>query len=80
MQIAYTHMNIFDLHSYNCDLVYTFDEAFLHELWKKIVQTFTTSPCCKFLNMFKAAKADKGYMDMQKKLQEAGLTEATRLC
>jgi hypothetical protein len=50
-------MNILELHSYDCDLVYTFDEAFPPKVWEKIVETFVASPWCKFLIMFKAAKA-----------------------
>lgn len=56
-KIAYFHMDIFDLDCYECDLVYTFDEAFPRDLWLKIVKTFRASPRCKFLIMFKVAKS-----------------------
>jgi hypothetical protein len=78
-KIAYAHMNILDLHLYDCDLVYTFDEAFPPVLWEKIVETFVASPRCKFLIMFKAAKARTGYKDLQSQLSEAGLKEVSRL-
>jgi hypothetical protein len=78
-KIAYAHLDVFDLHSYDCDLVYTFDEAFPPDVWAKIIRTFVASPRCKFMVMFKAAKAAKGYKDMQRELQEKGLTEVGRL-
>jgi hypothetical protein len=53
-------MNIFDLDYYDCDLVYTFDEAFPPALWGKIVRTFVASPRCKLLITFKPAKATPG--------------------
>lgn len=56
-KIAYLHMDILEMDSYECDLVYTFDEAFPKALWLKIVKTFRASPRCKFLIMFKVAKS-----------------------
>jgi hypothetical protein len=79
-KIAYAHMDILDLHSYECDLVYAFDEAFPPAVWKKIVKTFVVSRRCKFLIMFKVAKASPGYKTMQKELLQAGLRCIHKLC
>jgi hypothetical protein len=79
-KIAYAHMNILDLHSYECDLVYTFDEAFPYDVWKKIVETFVKSHRCKFLIMFKVAKASRGYKALQAELLQAGVSCIDKLC
>ena len=79
-KIAYAHMNILDLHSYECDLVYTFDEAFPYDVWKKIVETFVKSHRCKFLIMFKVAKASRGYKALQAELLQAGVSCIGKLC
>ncbi len=78
-KIAYAHMDILDLHSYDCDLVYAFDEAFPYDVWKKIVETFVASTRCKFLIMFKAAKASPGYKALQAELWQAGLRAVDKL-
>jgi hypothetical protein len=75
-KIAYASMNIFDLDYYDCDLVYTFDEAFPPALWGKIVRTFVASPRCKLLITFKPAKATPGYKDWQRYMKDLGLREA----
>ena len=67
------------MHLYDCDLVYTFDEAFPPELWEKIVRMFVASPRFKFMVMFKAAKVAKANKDMRRKLQAAGLAEVEKL-
>jgi hypothetical protein len=60
-KIAYLNMDILGLHSYDCDLVYTFDEAFPPNVWEKIIKTFAASHRCKFLIMFKVGKSAEGY-------------------
>ena len=78
-KIAFSNTNILDLHSYDCDLVYTFDEAFPYVVWKKIVKTFVASRRCKFLIMFKVAKAYHGYKALLNELLQAGLRPVHKL-
>ena len=75
-KMAYALMNIEQLDWYDCDVVYTFDEAFPQQLWGKIVRTFVASPRCKLLITFKPAKATIDYIRWQQYMKDLGLIEA----
>jgi hypothetical protein len=80
-KIAYIHKDILELLSYDCDLVYTFDEAFPYNVWQHIVRTFCASRRCKFLIMFKVAKSFPGIKAWyQELLQVGGVTLVHKLC
>ena len=80
-KIAYAHMNILDLHLYDCDLVYTFDEAFPNDVWKRLARPCFVKSCrCNILIMFKVAKALPGYKVLQAELLQVGVMCIDKLC
>jgi hypothetical protein len=78
-KIAYLNMDILGLHSYDCDLVYTFDEAFPPNVWEKIIKSFAASHGCKFLIMFKVGKSAEGNASLLEKMEQAGIMEVHKL-
>jgi hypothetical protein len=78
-KIAYSNMDILDLHAYDCYLVYTFDEGFPPDVWEKIIETFVASHRCKFFIMFKVGKSAKGNARVLEKIEQAGIMKVHKL-
>lgn len=73
-KVAYFWNDLQDFHTYDFDIVYSFDQAFSFEDFAKMVQTFLNSPRAKLLISFKAAKERSENNEVNSILEFVGVT------
>lgn len=75
MKLAYMFEDLQNVRNYDFDIVYSFDEVFTVQDWRKLMRTFLASSKAKFWITFKPLKSRRGSRKLLEELVDNGLVQ-----
>jgi hypothetical protein len=79
MKLAYMYEDLNNVSIYDFDIVYSFDEVFTVNDWRKLKETFLASPKAKFWITFKPLKNRKESNELLQELFDDGLIKVANI-